>query len=50
MIIALMKTMQQERTTTPMVIWRLDPFAHLRWAAFDWLSLQQRRMAIDKFA
>lgn len=50
MIIAPMKTMQQELNTTPMVIRRLDPFVHLRRAALDWLDIQPRLMAIDKAA
>ena len=50
MIVALMKTMQQELNTTPMVIRRLDPFVHLRRAALDWLDTQPRLMAIDKAA
>jgi hypothetical protein len=35
MIVAPMKTMQQELNTTPMFIRRLDPFVHLRRAALD---------------
>jgi hypothetical protein len=48
MIVALMKTMQQELNTMPMFIRRLDPLVPFRRAAVGWLGIQQRLMAIDK--